>query len=402
MRTLLLLLGTAALAVTSPATAQHAHHHGHHMPAPAKKKPAPKPKAPVKKPVAKKAPAKTAAVKKAAPAKTGSRSATPRKPSAKIPVRKPAVDPHAGHAEPAAGPDPHAGHNMPAASADPHAGHAMPATPSGPHAGHADAADPHAGHDPAHTAVDPPVAPPPAAAFAGPENAADSVWGGAPMALSRRAMIDEHGNVLAYKLLVDRAETRFGSGRDIYLVDGEAWIGGDKDKAWFKAEVEGRHGGRPESAELQALWSHAIDPWFDLQTGVRFDVAGKRRGHLVLGVQGLAPYWIHVDGAAFLSGKGDLTASLEAEHDMRITQRLVLQPRAEIALAAQDVEDQGLGAGLSSVELGARLRFQLRPEFAPYVGVSVDQAFGRTRRFRREEGEKPSDLRLLAGIRTWF
>jgi copper resistance protein B len=276
--------------------------------------------------------------------------------------------------------------------ADPHAGHTKPAAP----------ADPHAGHSMAASAVDPPVAPPPATAFAGPENAADQVWGVAPMALSRRAMIDEHGKVLAYKLLFDRAETRFGSGRDQYLLDGEAWVGGDQDKAWFKAEVEGRHGDSPESAELQALWSHAIDPWFDVQTGVRLDVAGKRRAHLALGVQGLAPYWIHVDAAAFLSGKGDLTANLEAEHDVRITQRLVLQPRAEIALAAQDVEDQGLGAGLSSVELGARLRFQFRPEFAPYVGISLDQAFGRTRRFRRDDGEKASDLRFLAGIRSWF
>jgi copper resistance protein B len=401
MRALLLLLGTAALAVTTPAVAQHAHH-GHPMPAPAKKapakkapvkkKPAAKTKAPAKKPAAKKAAAKKAAAKKAAPAKAAPRKAAPKKAVPKPVAPKPAADPHAGHSMPATPTDPHAGHTMPAA----------PAAPARPHAGHGAAVDPHAGHGMTATAVVPPVAPPPAAAFAGPENAADSVWGSTPMALSRRAMIDEHGNVLAYKLLFDRAETRLGGGRDEYLLDGEAWIGGDKDKAWFKAEVEGRHGRKPDSAELQALWSHAIDPWFDLQTGVRLDVAGRRRAHLVAGVQGLAPYWIHVDAAAFLSNKGDLTASLEAEHDMRITQRLVLQPRAEVTLAAQDVEDEGLGAGLSSVELGARLRFQLRPEFAPYVGISLDQAFGRTRRFRREEGEKASDLRLLAGIRTWF
>jgi copper resistance protein B len=252
------------------------------------------------------------------------------------------------------------------------------------------------------TVAEPPLGPPPASAFTGPEHAADRVWGDRAMALSRRAAISEHGDMIAYKFLLDRAETRIGKGRNGYAVDAEAWVGGDRNKAWFKAELEGKRGERPEEAELQALWSRAVDPWFDAQVGIRGDLAGKNRAHLVVGLQGLAPYWVHVDAAAFLSTKGDLTARVEAEHDVRITQQLILQPRAEVTLAAQDVEAEGLGAGLSSLELGARLRYQVSPLFAPYLGLSLDQAFGGTRRFRRAEGERAGDLRLLVGIRSWF
>jgi copper resistance protein B len=250
--------------------------------------------------------------------------------------------------------------------------------------------------------VDPPIARPPAQAFIGPEDAADLFWNEGAMAQSRRSMRREHGGMTAYRVLFDRVEARVGRGRDGYALEGDAWYGGDIDKLWLKAELGGRRSEKPDEAEVQALWSHAIDPWFDVQSGVRVDLRPERRGHLALGVQGLAPYWIEVEAAAFLSSEGDLTGRIEAEHDLRLTQRLVLQPRAELRLAARDVEEEGIGAGLSSAELGLRLRFQLRPEFAPYVGVSLDQAFGRTRRFRREDGENASDLRLLAGVRAWF
>jgi copper resistance protein B len=153
---------------------------------------------------------------------------------------------------------------------------------------------------------------------------------------------------------------------------------------------------------VQALWSHAIDPWFDLQTGVRLDLKPDTRPYLVAGVQGLAPYWIEVDAAAFLSDKGEFTARVEAEHDMRITQQLVLQPRAELQFALQDVPRERLGAGLATLELGARLRYQIRPEFAPYLGVAFERAMGDSRRFRRLADEDLGGFSLIAGIRTWF
>lgn len=263
-------------------------------------------------------------------------------------------------------------------------------------------ADPHAGHQ-SGTAPAPPKGPPPPEARSGPEHAADTVYDPAKMASARKELRREHGDLPAYRFFIERAEDRIRDGRDGYLVDAQAWYGGDIDKAWFKGEVEGAWGKNPEDAEVQALWSHAIDPWFDVQTGVRYDPqAGPDRAHLVLGVQGLAPYWWEVDAALFLSNKGEVTARAEAEYDLRITQTLILQPRAEVDLSLQDVPELQLGAGLTSAAIGARLRYQVTPLFAPYVGVEYERAFGDTRRFLREDGDDAGGFNLLAGVRLWF
>jgi copper resistance protein B len=258
------------------------------------------------------------------------------------------------------------------------------------------------GHCTLPTAPEVPVGPPPPEALSGPVHAADTVYGSA-MERGRNILREEHGGMAAHKLLVDRAETRVRDGRDGYLLDLQAWYGGDINKLWLKKEIEGDWGSNLEHAEIQALWSHAIGPWFDLQAGARFDAQpGPNRTHLALGVQGLAPYWWEVEGTVFLSNKGELTARAEAEYDLRITQTLILQPRAEIELSAQDIEELGIGAGLSEGSLGLRLRYQISPLVAPYVGVEYERAFGQTADFRHEEGEERGGFNLLAGVRLWF
>ncbi len=262
----------------------------------------------------------------------------------------------------------------------------------------------HAGHDMAGMdAPEPPLAPPPAEALKGPENAADTVYGTAAMQPSRTSLLTkEHGGMTASKLLVDQLETRVRKGRDGYYVNAEGWYGGDIDKLWLKSEIEGDYGRSADQMEFQALWSHALDPWFNLQTGIRFDAEPRTRGRLVLGVEGLAPYWWEVNAAAFVSDKGDVTARAEAEHDVRITQKLILQPRAELDFALQDIPQERVGSGLSNVELGARLRYQFVPNFAPYVGLIYERAIGRSARFLRADGERPGGLQFTVGLRTWF
>jgi copper resistance protein B len=265
--------------------------------------------------------------------------------------------------------------------------------------------DPHAAHRAASaTSVQTPIAGPPPEALSGPEFAADTLYGETAMRLARSAeLVPMHGGTTAYRVFIERLEARLGDGGDAYLLDGQAWYGGDIDKLWLKLEGDGAFGGDFEGAELQALWSHAIGPWFDLQTGVRFDIGpGQDRGFLVAGVQGLAPYWIELDAAAFLSGAGDLTATIEAEHDVRITQRLILQPRAELSFAAQDIPERGLGAGLTAVEAGLRLRYELVPQFAPYLGLEYSAKLGETADRARSIGEDPNRLAVLFGIRAWF
>lgn len=253
------------------------------------------------------------------------------------------------------------------------------------------------------SAASPPRGGPSAAALSGPEHAADAVWGTAAMAPVRRAVYAEHGGMRSGKLLVDRLEYRAQDGHDGYAWEGEAWYGSDYDRLWLKSEGEGGFGETLESAEVQALWSRALDPWFNLQAGLRYDLRPRPdRAHLVVGVQGLAPYWFEIDVAAFLSDRGDLTARLEAEYDQRITNRLIVQPRAELELSAQDVRAIGLGAGLSSIEAGVRLRYELVPEFAPYVGVDYERGVGDTADFARAAGERVGGWAFVAGIRAWF
>lgn len=433
MKHLLILL--AATSLSAPALAQHSGHQmpGHSMPMPKAKPKAAAPTPAARKPAARAKPkaAKpkaSAGAKRKAAASPVSRKAAPRRaPTPPAPAADPhaghqmgkTADPHAGHDMPQAattGADPHAGHQMPA-NVDPHAGHQMPTVPppasADPHAGHQmqtlppqTGRDAHAGHDVGAAALSPqapPIAPPPPAAFLGPEHAADLVYGDERMAQARADLYEEHGSIETYKILVDQLEAKVRGGRDGYAWDGQAWYGGDINKLWIKTEGEGAFGETVESAEVQALWSRAIDPWFDLQLGVRHDFRpDPERTHLVLGVQGLAPYWFEIDGALFLSDKGDITARFEGEYDLRLTQKLILQPRIEFDLALQDVPEIGVGSGLSTAELGARLRYEIRPEFAPYVGIEYERAFGDTADFRRTAGEDAGGWSLVVGLRTWF
>ena len=269
-------------------------------------------------------------------------------------------------------------------------------------------ADPHAGHGMGTAAPLPPIAPPPLEALSGPAYAQDRYYDPVEAARSREQLAREHGGLTATKLLIDQLEVGIGEGRETYSWDGQFWYGGDINKLWVKTEGEGEFGGELEGAEIQALWSHAIDPWFDFQAGVRQDFrSGPDRTHLVLGVQGLAPYWFEVEGALFLSNKGDFTGRVEAEYDLRLTQQLILQPLVEVDFSLQDIPELGIGAGLSTAEIGARLRYEIFPSsgpavIAPYIGVEYERAFGDTADFRRADGEDRGDLRLLVGLRSWF
>ena len=157
-----------------------------------------------------------------------------------------------------------------------------------------------------------------------------------------------------------------------------------------------------EDAEVQALWSRAIGPYWDLQAGVRQDLAGPATTYGAVGLQGLAPYMFEVDAALFLSQRGDLTARIEGEVDQRITQRLILQPRAEVNLSAQDIPRLGIGSGIDSVEVGVRLRYEFIREFAPYIGIEQSWRLGGSADYARARGEDPSVTNYLIGIRFWF
>lgn len=334
---------------------------------------------------------------------------------ASAPAQPAASGPHAGHAAPA---DPHAGHAMPPApapaAADPHAGHRAPAdphaghgatAPADPHASHAASADPHGGHGAGHgsdhvmqtlPAGDAP--PPPAPS----DHAADRLFPAADMTRARAMLRQEHGDVRWSKAMLETAEVRPSGDGDVWAWEGEASYGGDINRFVFKTEGEGGSG-ELESAEIQALYGRAIGPYFNLQAGVRHDFEpGPQRTYATVGVGGVAPYWFEVEGALFLSDQGDLSARLEGSYDLRLTQKLILEPRAEANLAASADPALELGSGLQDIELGLRLRYAIRQTFAPYVGVHWERKFGDTADFARAHGEAVEDTRLVVGLRAWF
>lgn len=292
-----------------------------------------------------------------------------------------------------AGQDPHTGHGAHGASS--HEGYAMQAH------------DAHAGHDMAShggtAIVDPPKKPADAIAFSGPAHAADLFYDPSEMTKVRTNIMRAHGEMTVAKLMIDRLEVNLGDGPDGYAWEADAWIGKDINKLWIKSEGEGSFGEAPEHAEVQALWSHAIDPWFDLQMGVRQDFQPHpQRTHAVLAIQGLAPYWFEISGEAFISDKGDVTARAEAEYDLRITNRAILQPRLELNLSGQKIPEIGLGSGMTDASLGLRLRYEFSPQFAPYFGAQWEQSFGATKRYARIKGEDSSRFMLVLGTRFWF
>ena len=242
----------------------------------------------------------------------------------------------------------------------------------------------------------------PPAAGTGPARAADTIWGAEAMRSSREALAHENGGMTTFWFQADRAEYLVREGRDGYQWDAQAYYGGDLDKLWFKSEGEGSFGEEIEAAEVQALYSRAIGPYFDLQAGIRQDLAPRDRTHAVIGIQGLAPYFFEIDAAVFLSDRGDLTARIEAELDQKITQRVILPPRAEVNLAAQHVPDLGIGAGLDTIEAGLRLRYEIAREFAPYIGIAQEWKVGGSADYIRQSGEDTSTTNFVLGMRFWF
>lgn len=236
------------------------------------------------------------------------------------------------------------------------------------------------------------------------QNAADAYYGPAEMAKARAAVKANHGAQINSLILGERLEYHSNDGGPLVVWGGQGWIGDDLQKLWFKTEgVYGTDDDRFEEAEVQALYSRAISPFWELQAGVRQDVKPyPSRTYAVVGGQGLAPYWLELDGAVFLSDEGDLSASLEAEYEFRLTQRLILQPRIKLNAAFSDDEDIGVGSGLSTAEAGLRLRYEIEREFSPYFGVSWSRSFGDTKDFQRLGGEGTNQVSFIAGVRFWF
>jgi copper resistance protein B len=220
---------------------------------------------------------------------------------------------------------------------------------------------------------------------------------------STRAVAADMDSMVRTYFEMERLEFRAQNGVDVYAWDAQGWVGGDTDKLWFKTEGAAPREGKVEEAEVQLLYSRMISDFFDLQAGLRHDVRpAPDRTYGVIGLKGMAPYFIETDAAAFVSEKGEVSARLKAATDFLLTQRLVLEPSGEVNLYGSDVAEYGIGKGVADVELGLRLRYEIRREFAPYVGINWHRKLGETAVRARADGEGAEEFSLLAGLRFWF
>ncbi|HET6434037.1 copper resistance protein B [Dyella sp.] len=203
-------------------------------------------------------------------------------------------------------------------------------------------------------------------------------------------------------LLVDQLEAFHGHDGNGQAWELQGWYGGDADKLWLRSEGE-RSGGRLEDGDIEALWSHAVSPYWDSTLGVRHDIGeGPSRDWLAAGVQGLAPYWFDVEATLYLGTSGRSAARIRASYDVLFTQRLILQPEWEANLYGRRDPARGLGRGVTDVQFGLRLRYEVRREFAPYVGVQFVQRLGNTADLARAADRPVFDRQFVAGLRFWF
>jgi copper resistance protein B len=182
----------------------------------------------------------------------------------------------------------------------------------------------------------------------------------------------------------------------------EGWYGTDTDKLWLRSEGQ-REDGRFDDSDVEALWSHAVAAYWDTQLGMRDDFGdGPARQWLAFGMQGLAPYWFGLAATAYVGLDGRTAARLRADYELLITQRLILEPEFEANLYGKGDPQRRLGSGLSDAGFGLRLRYEIRRQFAPYLGLTWTRRFGGTAAFARDEGRPVFDRQLVAGLRIWF
>lgn len=204
------------------------------------------------------------------------------------------------------------------------------------------------------------------------------------------------------KVMLDQLEWRDGHEGAAAAWDAQAWYGGDYNKLWVKTEGE-RLNGLTLDASAEVLFDRVVARWWNAQAGLRQDFGnGPPRTWVALGLQGLAPYWLNVEATFYASDAGHTAARLKAEYDLLLTQRLILQPYGEMNLYGKSEAQRGIGSGLSDLELAVRLRYEVRRELAPYIGIGWFKRFGRTAELARAEGEGANEAQLVAGARIWF
>lgn len=222
--------------------------------------------------------------------------------------------------------------------------------------------------------------------------------GSIPIPGKNMAMSDD---AVIYMALLDRLEYAKSKDDHGWIWDGQFWVGKDYNRVWVKTEGERSSG--QSNGRLEALWSKPVAAFWDFQAGVRHDFgAGKNRQWAAFGIQGIAPYWFDMEAAAYVGPSGRTAIRGKAEYTIRLSQVLLLTPEIEANAYGKADKERGIGSGLSDVELSLRLRYEIRREIAPYIGINWGRKIGQTADLARQAGESPIERQVVAGVRLWF
>lgn len=277
------------------------------------------------------------------------------------------------------------------AAEDAHDGH------HGMHHGHHgkiqhEAPDPHAGHDKSQ----------PSQSYTPVPEPTDEERAAAFPKLGDMHMQHVMDSPVMFYALLDQFEWVDADEGSAYAWEAMGWWGKDEHRLWWRTEGE-THDGETGDAELQLLYGRPFARWWDWVAGVRHDFRPEpSQSWLALGVQGLAPYWFETEATLFLGEGGQSNLRLEVEYELLLTQRLVLQPLLELNLFGKDDAERGIGSGLSTAEAGLRLRYEIRREIAPYIGIRWERAYGETADLVRQADGEIDESALVAGIRLWY
>jgi copper resistance protein B len=186
--------------------------------------------------------------------------------------------------------------------------------------------------------------------------------------------------------------------------DGEGWIGTDTNRLWLKSEGFSNTS-TVSDGDHEALYDHPLPRlrYFDAQVGVRADLdSGPHRTWAAIGIEGLAPYYFEFAPTLYIRDGGNVAARVTGSYDLLLTQRLIVQPQAELNFYNKDDPARQVGSGLSDLDTGVRLRYELSRKFAPYIGFAYNGKYGSTARYSRQAGETTGGPSFIFGLRLWY
>jgi copper resistance protein B len=204
-------------------------------------------------------------------------------------------------------------------------------------------------------------------------------------------------------VLFDEFEGRSNGEQTEFRWNGEGWTGTDWTRLWVKSEgFAGQSSVSDGDHEL--LYDRPIPRmrYFDVQAGVRADLDSEpSRVWAAIGMEGLAPWRFQFAPTFYIRNDGHVAGRMEAEYDIALSQRLIVQPQAELNFYSKDDPARKTGSGFSDLDAGIRLRYALRRKFSPYIGYAYDGKYDGSAGYARAAGERTATPTLVFGVRIW-